>query len=117
MTSQLRNYFQKVIRGDKMKDKKKIRLLYVTNDYIAEVIAELTKRAFEAHKIGTDGVYVYYYASEEVDLLRYVASQVEIKKIEDLGDVSLLQLDKIKDKISNVFRRYRIEDEEKPEQK
>jgi hypothetical protein len=89
------------------KDKKVIRLLYVVNDYVSEIIAELTRRCFEAHKIGTDGVYVYYYLSEEVDLLRYVASQVEVKKVEDLGDVTLLQLDKIKDKLSNIFRRMR----------
>ena len=89
-----------------MKDKKKIRLLYVTNyDNISTVVNELTKFSFEAHKIGTDGVYVYYYASEEVDLLRYVAGKVENKIVEDLGDVSLLQLDKIKDKLSNIFRR------------
>jgi hypothetical protein len=90
-----------------MKQKKKIRLLYVTNDFIVDVIETLTKYQFEAHKIGTDGVYVYYYESEEVDLLRYVAGKVESKIIEDLGDVTLLQLDKIKDRITNIFRRMR----------
>lgn len=100
-----------------MKDRKKIRLLYVTNDFITETLAELAGYKFEAHKIGTDGVYVYYYASEEVDLTRYIAGNVDKKVVEDLGDITLLQLDKIKDKISNVFRRYRIEDEPKPEQK
>lgn len=87
------------------KDKKKIRLLYVTNDFIIDVISDLTKYQFEAHKIGTDGVYVYYYMSEEVDLLRYIAGKVESKVVEDLGDITLLQLDKIKDKLINVFRR------------
>ena len=88
-----------------MKDRKKIRLLYVTNDFIIDVIEDLTKYQFEAHKIGTDGVYVYYFMSEEVDLLRYVAGKVEKKTVEDLGDVTLLQLDKLKDKIGNIFRR------------
>ena len=88
-----------------MKDKKKIRLLYVTNDFIVDVIEDLTKYQFEAHKIGTDGVYVYYHMSEEVDLLRYIAMKVESKVVEDLGDVTLLQLDKIKDRITNIFRR------------
>ena len=88
-----------------MKDKKKIRLLYVTNDFITSVIEDLTKYCFEAHKIGTDGVYVYYYDSEAVDLLRYVAGKVEKKVVEDLGDVTLLQLDRIRDKIGNIFRR------------
>ena len=100
------------------KDKKNIRLLYVTNDFITEVLQELAGLKYEAHKIGTDGVYVYYYTSEEKDFLQaFVAPKVDKKIIEDLGDITLLQLDKIKDKISNVFRRYRIEDEEKPEQK
>lgn len=99
------------------KDKKKIRLLYVVNDYMPEVIAELTRREFEAHRIGTDGVYVYFHESETVDLLRYVASQVEIKKLEDLGNVTLLQLDKIKDKLSNIFRRIGIEKPKKIDRK
>jgi hypothetical protein len=89
------------------KDKKNIRLLYVVNDFITEVLQELAAYKFEAHKIGTDGVYVYYFMSEEVDLLRYVAGKVEKKTVEDLGDITLNQLDKIKDKLSNVFRRYR----------
>jgi len=88
-----------------MKDRKKIRLLYVTNDFIIDTIEDLTKYKFEAYKIGTDGVYVYYWESELLELSRYIQSKKET--IDDLGDITMLQLDKIKDRLVNIFRRIR----------